>query len=157
MRLINAETLELNEFLDSRLPRYAILSHTWEDGEVTLEDMQKAHKPKQKRGYDKIRLASEQALKDRLFYIWVDTCCKCKGLNGAEPSVACTISFQTLIEICTQRQRYRQEKQCRASGSNQLDVSVLCECKHMLRLPGRLTWWMPPPGRRFLERWGRSG
>lgn len=78
MILINAATLELVKFADSGLPPYAILSHTWDDdGEVTFEEMQTASKPEGKRGYRKIRFAAEQARKDRLSYLWVDTCCKC--------------------------------------------------------------------------------
>lgn len=39
MRLINAKTKILAEFLESATPRYAILSHTWGDGEVSFQDM----------------------------------------------------------------------------------------------------------------------
>ncbi|KAJ2974430.1 hypothetical protein NUW58_g8661 [Xylaria curta] len=37
MRFINTITLELEDHLET-IPRYAILSHTWGDGEVTLQD-----------------------------------------------------------------------------------------------------------------------
>jgi len=40
MRLINTLTLELEEFMGAA-PPYAILSHTWADGEVTLQDWQR--------------------------------------------------------------------------------------------------------------------
>jgi hypothetical protein len=41
MRLINVKTLELEKFLDSNLPPYAILSHTWKDDEeLTLHDIE---------------------------------------------------------------------------------------------------------------------
>ncbi|KAK3950019.1 hypothetical protein QBC32DRAFT_399802 [Pseudoneurospora amorphoporcata] len=36
MRLINTEKLELQEFFESQAPSYAILSHTWEEGEITF-------------------------------------------------------------------------------------------------------------------------
>lgn len=76
MRLINAKTMELEEFQDSRIPRYAILSHTWEeDSEILFQDMQKMKRPKTKRGYTKIRYACQQARKDLLSHVWVDTCC----------------------------------------------------------------------------------
>jgi hypothetical protein len=39
MRLINTQTLHLEEFLDDKIPEYAILSHTWCDEEVTLQDI----------------------------------------------------------------------------------------------------------------------
>ena len=76
MRLVNAKTLELEEFQDSSLPKYAILSHTWGENEMSFEDMQKRVRPKQRRGYIKIRHACQQARKDQLTYVWVDTCCK---------------------------------------------------------------------------------
>ncbi|KAF2262653.1 hypothetical protein CC78DRAFT_582421 [Lojkania enalia] len=39
MRLLDSETLEFKVFNESCLPRYAILSHTWGDDEVSYEDM----------------------------------------------------------------------------------------------------------------------
>lgn len=41
MRLLNTETLELATFI-GRIPEYAILSHRWEDEEVTFEDLARA-------------------------------------------------------------------------------------------------------------------
>jgi hypothetical protein len=42
MRLLDARTLEFKEFFEEHsTPKYAILSHTWEDDEVTFKDMQK--------------------------------------------------------------------------------------------------------------------
>lgn len=38
MRLINAETMLLEDFTIRKAPRYAILSHTWTDEEVTLQE-----------------------------------------------------------------------------------------------------------------------
>ncbi len=38
MRLINTRTLELHEFFDHCVPSYAIVSHTWGDEEITLQD-----------------------------------------------------------------------------------------------------------------------
>ncbi len=39
MRLINAETLELELFPERVQDNYAILSHTWEEDKVLFEDM----------------------------------------------------------------------------------------------------------------------
>jgi hypothetical protein len=36
VRLINAETLDLQEFDDTQIPEYAIVSHRWRDDEVSL-------------------------------------------------------------------------------------------------------------------------
>ncbi|KAK3386693.1 hypothetical protein B0H63DRAFT_447609 [Podospora didyma] len=38
MRLINTSTLQFGEFFGSNIPRYAILSHTWGDGEMSYQD-----------------------------------------------------------------------------------------------------------------------
>ena len=64
------------DFLDNEaIPPYAILSHTWEDGqEVTFKDLTDSI-GKSKRGYDKIQFCGQQAERDGLQYFWVDTCC----------------------------------------------------------------------------------
>ena len=57
------------------IPRHAILSHTWEDGqEVTCKDLMDGT-GKSKSGYDKIQFCGQQAERDGLQYFWVDTCC----------------------------------------------------------------------------------
>jgi hypothetical protein len=56
-------------------PAYAILSHTWIDGqEVTYQDLISGV-GNSKSGYDKIKFCGEQATKDGLQHFWVDTCC----------------------------------------------------------------------------------
>ena len=41
MRLLRVDTLELETFINpSTTPPYAILSHTWQPGEVTLQDLE---------------------------------------------------------------------------------------------------------------------
>jgi len=39
MRLLNTETLELQEFIGD-IPYYAILSHRWGEGEISFQDIQ---------------------------------------------------------------------------------------------------------------------
>lgn len=39
MKLIHTTTLEIKEFIGIRIPPYAILSHTWEDEEVSYQDI----------------------------------------------------------------------------------------------------------------------
>ena len=41
MRLLNTATFELHEFFDAHVLRYAILSHRWEDQEITFKDVMK--------------------------------------------------------------------------------------------------------------------
>jgi hypothetical protein len=81
MRLINAVTLQLEEFM-SNPPPYAILSHTWTKEEVTFHELQSAaarNSPPSEQGlnagWQKIHQACRLALGDGLFYVWVDTCC----------------------------------------------------------------------------------
>jgi hypothetical protein len=51
---------------DDKIPPYAILSHTWVDGqEVTFADMMK-NSGKSKTGYNKIRFCAQQAKRDGL-------------------------------------------------------------------------------------------
>lgn len=60
---------------DDNVPPYAILSHTWMEGqEVTYNELV-AGTGKDKSGYDKIRFCGRRAEADGLQYFWVDTCC----------------------------------------------------------------------------------
>jgi hypothetical protein len=82
MRLLNAQTKQFEEFFD-KTPPYAILSHTWGSNELTFKQMEQS-------GYipsRKIDGCCEQALKDDLMYVWVDTCCIDKS-SSAELSEA---------------------------------------------------------------------
>jgi len=59
-------------------PPYAILSHTWVEGqEVTysVNSELAAGICKDKAGYIKIRFCVDRAAEDGLQYSWVDTCC----------------------------------------------------------------------------------
>ena len=75
MWLINAQTLRLEEVWDERKARYAILSHRWEDEEVSFRDMQNLAVATKLEGFAKIRKSCEQALEDNNQYLWIDTCC----------------------------------------------------------------------------------
>lgn len=74
MWLINVETFQLEYFMESKIPKYAILSHTWEDEEVTFQEFGQ-DSAKSKKGYRKIERTCEEARKHGLCYAWVDTCC----------------------------------------------------------------------------------
>jgi hypothetical protein len=39
MRLLNTETREIREFFGITTPKYAILSHRWEEDEVSFQDV----------------------------------------------------------------------------------------------------------------------
>lgn len=74
MRLLKAKTLKLEEF-NGEIPKYAILSHTWGDEEVSFKHMTEAAELETMKGYKKIRFLCEQAQRDSLEYAWCDTCC----------------------------------------------------------------------------------
>jgi len=93
MHLLNVKTLSLEEFTGSKIPPYAILSHTWQEGqEVTLQELGRSGIEK-KTGYRKIRLTCQQAEKDGLTYAWIDTCCIDKK-SSAELSEAINSMFK---------------------------------------------------------------
>ncbi|KAF2621980.1 kinesin light chain 1 [Macroventuria anomochaeta] len=74
-------------------PPYAILSHTWKEGqEVTYNELV-AGTGKDKTGYAKIRFCSKRAAEDGLEYCWVDTCCIDKSTSD-ELSTAINSMFR---------------------------------------------------------------
>jgi hypothetical protein len=78
MRLLSRTTKDnfaLTTFNDESPPPYAILSHTWADGQEVTYDELLAGTGKEKVGYNKLRFCGERAAKDDLQYFWVDTCC----------------------------------------------------------------------------------
>jgi hypothetical protein len=95
MRLLNVSApeleLKLEEFFGDKIPPYAILSHTWGDGEVTFQDLQRGHY-EYKSGFKKIRHTCQQAKRDGLSWCWVDTCCIDKS-SSAELSEAINSMF----------------------------------------------------------------
>ena len=92
----------LTKPLKHKIPRYAILSHTWgpDEDEITFEDLD-AGQYRTKAGFAKLEFCAEQARKDGLKYIWIDTCC-IKKSDSAELSEAITSMFRW----------YRQAEKC---------------------------------------------
>jgi Heterokaryon incompatibility protein (HET) len=78
---------------NDEIPPYAILSHTWKEGEeITFNDLTDGT-GEGKAGYDKIRFCAEQAIRDGLQYFWVDTCCIDKS-NSVELQEAINSMFR---------------------------------------------------------------
>ncbi|KAF1935704.1 HET-domain-containing protein [Clathrospora elynae] len=91
-RLPGDSGFELTSFKDDPAPPYAILSHTWTDGqEVTYKDLVEGTGT-DKDGYTKIRFCGERAAADGLEYFWVDTCCIDKS-TSVEVSTAINSMF----------------------------------------------------------------
>lgn len=95
MRLLqsnpNYDGFKLTTFTDE-IPLYAILSYTWNNGEVTYDELV-AGTSKNKAGYAKIRFCVNKAAEDGLKYSWVDTCCINK-LTSDELSIAINSIFR---------------------------------------------------------------
>jgi Heterokaryon incompatibility protein (HET) len=80
MWLINTSTLSLESFYGDAIPAYAILSHTWGEGEVSFQEFTQVSESMRdgitsNPGYRKIIATCAQALGDGYSYAWVDTCC----------------------------------------------------------------------------------
>ena len=96
MRLLNSHSLEFKEFQGDDIPRYAILSHTWAEDEVTFQDFQNGGSRRairQKKGYVKIEACCNLAADDELEWAWIDTCCIDKT-SSAELTEAINSMFQ---------------------------------------------------------------
>ncbi|KAI1630325.1 heterokaryon incompatibility [Exophiala viscosa] len=95
MRLLRVDDhgeLSAPRYISGDAPPYAILSHTWGEQEVTLNDLTNGSS-KTMTGYTKIQLCLEQAKKDGLQYVWVDTCCIDKS-SSAELQEAINSMFR---------------------------------------------------------------
>jgi hypothetical protein len=117
MRLLHVETLVFHEFYGSHVPAYAILSHRWEDEEVTYQDMMncmleaKGKKKfwgnnqkerlatRSKKGFDKIEECCRQATRDGLGYVWIDTFCIDKS-SSAELTEAINSRYYNFTTKC---------------------------------------------------------
>src|SRR5690242_9507130 len=107
MRLINANTRTFHEFFDSATPRYAILSHTWGEGEILFQDMNAnagawdGLKYQSLNGFLKIEETCRLALEHGLEWAWVDTCCIDKS-SSAELTEAINSMFRWYqnAEVC---------------------------------------------------------
>lgn len=93
MRLLNTTTLELVNFIKD-VPQYVILSHTWGDGEVTFDDIDKPY-AKDLAGYRKIVHCCQQAVIDGFDWAWIDTCCIDKRSRLAHDSNEACSWFKT--------------------------------------------------------------
>lgn len=104
MRLINTTTGQFSEFAETQLPRYAVLSHTWGDEEVSYLDLLYlssdlpastaglvqallSKSPKDSQGFGKVQECCQLARNRGLDWVWIDTCCIDKS-SSAELSEA---------------------------------------------------------------------
>ncbi|KAI0849364.1 HET-domain-containing protein [Daldinia vernicosa] len=93
MWLINTRTHQLEFVNEPEEYTYAILSHVWEDEEVSFQDFQTPGKANKKKGLDKIIRTCQLAASRDLRYAWVDTCCIDKS-SSADLSEAINSMFK---------------------------------------------------------------
>jgi len=102
MRLLNTTTKIVEEVREDFMPPYAILSHTWGDEEVTLQDLQalrshqdrtSPHPVQSRNGYLKIDGCCTLARNNGFEWVWIDTCCIDKT-SSSELSEAINTMFR---------------------------------------------------------------
>jgi len=101
MWLIDTSTLRLKYCNSGKDHKYAILSHTWADEEVSFQDIADLETARQKAGFAKIEKTCEIARFQGLQYAWIDTCCINKD-SSAELTEAINSMFEwyTQCEVC---------------------------------------------------------
>ncbi|CAN9229026.1 unnamed protein product [Alternaria alternata] len=90
--------LIVEEFLQSQVPDYVILSHTWGSEEITLQDILSNVAPS-KKGFAKLIGCCKRAKDDGFTYCWIDTCCIDKT-SSAELSEAINSMYQWYKGAC---------------------------------------------------------
>ena len=96
MRLLHTTSLRFEEFFDSKVPKYAILSHRWGEKEVTFQDFETG-KQQSWPGFVKISKCCSLAKSRGFDWVWIDTCCIDKK-SSAELSEAINSMFRWYAE-----------------------------------------------------------
>lgn len=129
MRLLHTTTRTLSEFFGKKIPRYAILSHTWGEQEVSFQDLSRPDH-RQQSGYSKIDRCCALAASDGWDYVWIDTCCIDKT-SSAELSEAINsmyrwyanaeVCYVYLSDFCSE---LRQDDSIRDSTLSRIDLAI---------------------------------
>ncbi|KAK8066755.1 hypothetical protein PG997_013502 [Apiospora hydei] len=100
MRLINTETMEMEEFMGLTPPKYAILSHRWSGAEVTYVDYMDGSAFSMP-SYSKVLSFCSKARSEGLQYAWIDTCCIDKRSSAElSESINSVFKWYQQAEIC---------------------------------------------------------
>ncbi|MCJ1367563.1 hypothetical protein MMC16_006697 [Acarospora aff. strigata] len=91
MRLLHTKHLEFQEFFDSEIPEYAILSHRWGAKEASFQEFHDS-KDKSEAHFSKIKAFCSLASRGH-DWVWIDTCCIDKR-SSAELSEAINSMFR---------------------------------------------------------------
>ena len=92
MRLLHTGKYIVEEFLPKERVKYAILSHTWGKGEISLRDIESGAW-RDRAAADKLIGVCHLAEQEGFEYVWMDTCCIDKS-SSAELSEAINSMFQ---------------------------------------------------------------
>ncbi|KAK4450382.1 heterokaryon incompatibility protein-domain-containing protein, partial [Podospora aff. communis PSN243] len=174
MRLINTDTLALEEFINARdCPKYAILSHRWLRQELTYQEYQdEAKKQRKPESLGKVRKACDLARGRNHAYIWIDTCCIDKS-SSAEISEAvnCMFAWYRGAEVCY---AYMSDVQPGYNVSEMLEMARMGDLDQspeptpLLHVPFHKSEWftrgwtlqeliVPPEVEFFAHDWSRLG
>jgi hypothetical protein len=134
-KFVNGERDIFRDRNDSDYFSYAILSHRWEDEEVSFQDVRQLHASpflKERKGYRKVLSACLRALADCFLYIWIDTCKCCIQCVGS--------TANDLLEGCIDRTSSAELQEAINSMLHWYEESTVC---YVYGLPKRLAWRLP--------------
>ena len=97
MRLLHTTRFRLEEFSDSQVPKYCILSHRWGNDEVEFADVIGQRWKARSQSYRKVHGCCRLAKQRGFDWIWIDTCCIDKR-SSAELSEAINSMFKYYSE-----------------------------------------------------------
>ena len=93
MWLIDTTTYELVNYTDCGDVDYFILSHTWEEGEVSFQDMKDLPRARLKEEFAKIQNVCNLAREASITRAWIHTCCIDKS-SSAELTESINLMFR---------------------------------------------------------------
>lgn len=94
MHLLNTSTRKTQDFSPGKIPPYVILSHRWEDEEISYKDLTEPRRdPSTLKGWIKLSSFCSLARQDGWEWVWMDTCCIDKN-SSAELSEAINSMYQ---------------------------------------------------------------
>ena len=94
MHLLHTSTRKVQEFSPGQIPPYVILSHRWEDKEISYKDLTEPKRdPSKLKGWTKLNSFCSLVRQDGWEWAWMDTCCIDRS-SSAELSEAINSMYQ---------------------------------------------------------------
>ncbi|KAM0818585.1 putative Heterokaryon incompatibility protein-domain-containing protein [Seiridium cardinale] len=133
MRLLNTETHKLGSVEGQEIPKYAMLSHTWGDGEISFQDLNEPQSStwRQHKAYHKLEGSCRKAIKHGYDWIWIDTCCIDKS-SSTELSEVCYVYMADLApgQRLHAGKRWFTRGSGRCRSSSRRERWKMCDCHH---------------------------